>query len=49
MDVNAKDIIFYYTALHMAARYRHKAVARLLVKKGADINNKGTVEVTLLH
>ncbi|XP_078001472.1 transient receptor potential cation channel subfamily A member 1 homolog isoform X2 [Glandiceps talaboti] len=35
--------------LHLAARYNHYHIVRLLVDNGADIHNKGDDEVTPLH
>ncbi|NVJ54331.1 MAG: ankyrin repeat domain-containing protein [Campylobacteraceae bacterium] len=38
-DINAKDE-FGYTPLHIAARFNHFDIAKVLISKGADINTK---------
>ncbi|EAY15616.1 ankyrin repeat protein, putative [Trichomonas vaginalis G3] len=47
-NINAKD---YYgqTALHIAAKYKRKGVAKFLLSYGANINEKDKIGQTALH
>jgi len=38
VDINSQDAKNGYTALHLAASNDHKAIVKLLVESGADIN-----------
>jgi len=48
-DVNAKDRLLGWTALHTAASSRRRAIAELLIAKGADLNATDKRGRTPLH